>query len=342
MINGHGNDIHLYEGQIVADFSSNVVPYGMHPLLSDYLSKQIITARNYPEPDAASFAKKIAKFYNLSEESVVIANGSAEAFYLVAHLFSGSSSTIVVPSFAEYEDASRIHKHTQVFIENVDFAKKSNFDTNLVWLGNPNNPDGKQFDADYIENLCKQNPNTYFVVDEAYTGLCSKDCSSISKVHTTENLILIRSLTKVFAIPGLRLGYIVANPSICEKIRSLKMPWSVNSIAIAAGSFIIDNYSLLVPNIKELLRLSRNLQYQLKKLDGIDVVDSQTNYFLVKLHKGKSSDLKSFLISNYGLLVRDASNFRGLNSSYIRIAAQQESYNSILVEGIKQWITTQS
>ena len=120
------------------------------------------------------------------------------------------------------------------------------------------------------------------------------------------------------------------------------MPWSVNSIAIAAGSFIIDNYNLLVPNIEELLQLSRNLQRQLKTVEGIDVINSQTNYFLVKLHKGKSSDLKSFLISNYGLLVRDASNFRGLNSSYIRIAAQQESYNSILVEGIKQWITTQS
>ncbi len=119
------------------------------------------------------------------------------------------------------------------------------------------------------------------------------------------------------------------------------MPWSVNSIAIAAGSFIIDNYNLLVPNIEELLQLSRNLQHQLKKVEGIDVIDSPTNYFLVRLHKGKSSDLKAFLISEYGLLIRDASNFRGLSTSYVRIAAQQESYNSMLVEGIKQWITTQ-
>ena len=341
MINGHGNDIHLYEGQIVADFSSNVVPYGMHPLLSDYLSKQIKIARNYPEPDAASLAKKIAGFYGIHEESVVITNGSAEAFYLVAHFFSGCSSTIVVPAFAEYEDASRIHKHKQIFIDNADFKKQTNFDTDLVWLGNPNNPDGKFFNATHIENLCKLNPNTYFVVDEAYTGLCSADCSSITRIPNNSNLILIRSLTKVFAIPGLRLGYIVASPSICEKIRSLKMPWSVNSIAIAAGSFIIDNYNSLVPNIEELLQLSRNLQHQLKTVEGIDVVDSPTNYFLVRLHKGKSADLKAFLINEYGLLVRDASNFRGLSTSFIRIAAQQKSYNSMLVEGIKQWITTQ-
>jgi threonine-phosphate decarboxylase len=341
MINGHGNDIHLYAGQIVADFSSNVVPYGMHSLLADYLCTQIKIARNYPEPDAASLSKKLANFYGITEESVVITNGSAEAFYLVAHLFSSCSSTIVIPSFAEYEDASRIHNHKQVFINNAIFEKQTNFDTDLVWLGNPNNPDGKFFDADHIENLCKLNPNTYIVVDEAYTGLCSADCSSITKISNNNNLILIRSLTKIFAIPGLRLGYIVANPTICEKIRSLKMPWSVNSLAIAAGSFIIDNYNLLVPNIEELLQLSRNLQQQLKTVEGIDVVNSQTNYFLVKLHKGKSSDLKAFLINEYGLLVRDASNFRGLNTSFVRIAAQQESYNTMLVEGIKQWITTQ-
>jgi threonine-phosphate decarboxylase len=339
MIFGHGNELHRYAGLIKSDFSSNIVPGGMSPLLQDYLRLCVGGCANYPEPDAGSLALQLAHHHGLDASQVVVTNGSAEAFYLLAQCWTGESSTIVIPSFAEYEDAARVHRHACTFVKNSELDESTRFSSKIIWLGNPNNPDGKVFSPQVIRQLCQNNPDSFIIVDEAYAGLCSDFQSVVPMIEELSNLVVVRSLTKVFAIAGLRLGYVLASKTICNSLMTLKMPWSVNSLALAAGGFVLDRYQELLPDVALLLSRSQQLQRQLSQFSQLEVFPSLCNYFLIQLIVGVAGDLKRHLIENQGILIRDASNFRGLNERYIRVAVQSDEANQNLVKGIEQWLS---
>lgn len=343
MLTGHGSDIYQYKNTIIADFSSNVWYKGMPKELINYLESKLQNIIHYPEPDAGELSKKIAELYGVSKRNVLVTNGATEAFYLLAHLYSGYYSNIVYPAFAEYEDACKSFNHTLNYFNNTEFNANTYIKTHSIfWLGNPNNPDGKVIPKKDIEKLCKNNPNVIFIIDEAYAELCEQFNSVINLIEKYNNLIVIRSLTKAFAIPGIRLGYMLGDIKIIDKVKSIKMPWSINSLAIESGNFIISNYHSLLPNKKILVNECKALQNELLNIPELEIIPSNCNYFLVRLKKGKAYDLKQFLIKKYGLLIRDASNFRGLNESYFRIAIQRPEFNTQLVNAIKQWIKNNS
>ena len=343
MLFGHGSDIHQYKDTIIADFSSNVWYKGLHKELTNYLESKLQNIVHYPEPDAGELSKKIAKLHGVSNKNVLVTNGATEAFYLLAQLYSRFYSNILYPAFAEYEDACKSFNHTLHYVNNTEFDLNTYIKTpSLFWLGNPNNPDGKITSRKDIENLCANNPNVIFIIDEAYAELCDKFESVINLVDKYNNLIVVRSLTKAFSIPGIRLGYMVGSTKIIDKIKSIKIPWSVNTLAIEAGNFIISDYHSLLPNKKILAYECKALQNEFLNIPELEIIPSDCNYFLVRLTKGKASDLKQFLIKKYGLLIRDASNFRGLNESYFRIAIQKPEFNTQLVNAIKQWIKNNS
>ncbi len=338
MIHGHGNDLYKYNN-IIADFSSNIWYKGLSAGLSEYLKNNINRITHYPEPDAKELADKIAKLHNISEHNILVTNGATEAFYLLAHLFPNRESSIFYPAFAEYEDACKSFKHKLDFHNIKDFENVTFTHTpSLVWIGNPNNPDGTLFKQHQIKDLCERHSNSVFVIDEAYIELCAGAESSIKITDTCENLIIVRSFTKAFAIPGIRLGYIVAEKSIINNIKKIKMPWSVNEVAILAGLYITEHYNELLPNKESLLHESTILQNQLAEISGIKITPTKCNYILVKLEKGDASQLKQFLATRYKLLIRDASNFRGLNSSHFRIAVQTPQNNELLINGIEEWL----
>lgn len=339
MINGHGNDWHLYRGRIVTDFSSNVVPSGIDASLSAHLAQCIHLLANYPEPDAATLAAKLAAHHGVDSDCVMVTNGSAEAFYLLAHHFSGGQSQVAIPAFAEYEDAASAHNHTLSFVAGSDITATTQFTAGVVWLGNPNNPDGRVLSPEFIAELCKQNPKTHFIVDEAYAALCPDFRSVISLVDMLPNLIVVRSLTKVFAIPGLRLGYIVANRNLVKLLWNIKMPWSVNALAAEAGCFIADNYQALLPDVSSLAQSCASLQSALRSVDGVEVTLSGTNYLLARLTKGSAAQLKQYLVEQHGLLIRNASNFRGLSPAHFRVATQGEQKDSALVAAIAGFVS---
>jgi len=208
MIEGHGNNIYQYKTKIVADFSSNIVYQGISKDLAEFISQKINTINNYPEPDAGSLQEMIAIHHNILPNNILATNGSTEAFYLLGLLFYGKRSAIIIPSFAEYEDACKVHNHHIEYISNNELISVQNFKTDTVWLGNPNNPDGKVIPPETIKKWCINNPDVTFILDEAYSELCIKHVSAISLITKLDNLIITRSLTKSFAIPGIRIGYI--------------------------------------------------------------------------------------------------------------------------------------
>lgn len=336
MINGHGNNLDKYEGLIRSDFSSNVTFNHKAHKIVEHLEACLELIYNYPDPNLRRLTEKIASHHGLDPSSILVSNGSAEAFYLIAHFLAYAESAVGIPSFAEYEDACKLYKHNLSFFPVRDFATQDFSHKKSVWLGNPNNPDGTITPLASIEDQCAKYRDSFFIVDQAYLHLCSVKNIDLLKANLAKNLILIRSLTKEFAIPGLRLGYIIASPEIIEKISQMRLPWSVNALAQAAGEYIMDNYTDLLPDLSELMAESLFCQKELSHQAGIRPIPSQCNFFLSKLSKGSATKLKDELIYKYGCLIRDASNFRGLDERYFRIAPQTREENIYLLEAIRQ------
>lgn len=337
MIEGHGNDIFKGHFSNLVDFSSNVATPKPHGKLLEHLAKKAAVVANYPEPHAQSLRRKLAFHHDVNPNQIIVTNGSTEAFYLCAAAYRQQRSMVYVPSFSEYEDACRMNGHQFDFLSVGEFNKPFETIPDLVWLGNPNNPDGQVTSLEQIEEKLDAHPQTLFIIDEAYGELCSAFESAAPLVDTYENLLVVKSMTKLHAIPGLRLGYLLTSEKIAERIRAHMQPWSVNALAIEVGKFILDHEKQLVPDISELLWQSRRLQNQLSEIDGIQAIDSCCNYFLVQLERGTAANLKAHLLNEHGLLIRDASNFRGLDERYFRIAVQDKKSNQKLVEAIKEW-----
>jgi len=334
MLQGHGDNAYLYNRKIVADFSSNVYFKGPSKELILHLQNNISKIANYPEVAAESLNKQIAEKLNLSAKNILVTNGATEAFYLLALLFRKSASDIFTPSFAEYADACNLHNHVINYFCNSKLTVYFKSISKLIWICNPNNPDGKILSAESIGQIINNNKNSYIIIDEAYIDFTLRKVSVIDKVKHYKNLIIVRSLTKKYAIPGLRLGYIVAPEYVIAELMKIKQPWSVNIMAINAAEFLLNQNNTFF-NIEELIRLSRLFQNKISEIKGLEPIVSETSYFLIKT-KNKASQITDILAKKYGLLVRNASNFRGLNDFYIRVATQCENDNNKLVNILKQ------
>lgn len=336
MIDGHGDDSFRLKIPIKANFSSNVRYGGPSPELLRHLQQNIQQIGNYPEPDAGGLCWNIAGYHRVKPAQVMAFNGSVEAFYTIALAFRAKHSAILSPAFAEYEDACLMHNHRISF-----FSSHEVFQTaDLCWMGNPNNPDGHIFSRSEIERFLNEHPETIMVVDEAYAGFIPEFRSAIELTDRFVNLIVVRSLTKCCAIPGLRLGYAIMSENIATKLRKFQQPWSVNVLAQLAGKFLIEND---IPNQldqPEIRRLSQCLQKSINQLRGFRVVRSEAPFFLVEMETGTAAQLKKDLVCEHGVLIRDAANFRGLNERFFRVCAQSEADNQLLLEVLRKYSIT--
>jgi threonine-phosphate decarboxylase len=338
MIYGHGDDIFNFTTAIRYNFSTNIrQDIDLAPLY-DFLRSNIHAVSSYPEPLGDSLAGVIANNYNIEPESVLITNGTAEAIYLLAQLFNGSKSAICIPTFSEYESACAIFGHSISFLSRYEFINGGLSGNNLIWLCNPNNPTGELIPQNTLNNLIFKNPDYYFIIDEAYSEFTAERASQFNNITRFRNLIILKSLTKAYGIPGLRLGFIAADKGIIRSLKNIKQPWSVNSLAIETGKFIYRNMSLfakpILPLIKERMRLETVLQNRF----SFKIIPSQTTFFTAELPHGTASGLKDLLVNKNGILIRDASNFRGLGKRHIRLAAVSQEADDMLIQALEGWL----
>lgn len=335
MIDGHGDDTWRFGGMVKHNFSTNIHAAFCHsPLLKILLeSDSILTG--YPEPEPFSVESRLSRLHGCRENEVMVTNGATEAIYLIAKEFSGGLTSIFAPTFREYQDACLMHGHNISFIQALDEISP---DCELVWICNPNNPSGKVFDKTYLMDVITRNPDKIFIIDQAYSDYTSLPTLTAGDAVKAGNVILLGSLTKRFAVPGLRIGYAIGCRQLINRVKSWRMPWSVNAPAIKGASYLLDNidrYNIDSRSLhEEALRIAREFSES-----GISVSESDCNFILCRLPRGKASDLKRFLIEEYGILIRDASNFEGLDSSYFRIAAQAPEENDLLINAVKRWLT---
>lgn len=334
MLNGHGDDIYSHQTKIVSNFSSNIYNKSDLSGLRKHLELQLSSIHSYPEPDGASLKEVIAQIENINNDEIWLTNGATEAIYLIAQKFREQKASILIPTFSEYEDACLINKIKLSFASSLDNIAD---DTSLCWICNPNNPTGEIRDKQQLISIIESHPNTTFVIDQSYQYFTVKDTLSLKEAIDFPNVILIQSMTKRFAIPGLRLGYIIANKQLIEAIRHYSMPWSVNQLAIEAGKYLLNNTKISF-DIDTYLRETKRFQQELSTISDISIHPTDTHFFLCELKNKKASDLKNYLIENHGILIRDAANFRGLNERYFRLATQSPAENDNFINAIKEWI----
>lgn len=342
MLFGHGDDFYNSQSEVKINFSSNVWHGANLDKLKDHLNEQFDKLTRYPEPDAASLKRLLARRYEINENNVVVTNGSITAFYLIAQAWKGAKSMIAVPSFAEYEDACQLHEHELSFFSTSDDLSELSLEgQDFCWICNPNNPDGKLLHRSEIIGLLTANRSTKFVIDQAYVAFTTEDMLKPADVKNHPNLILVQSISKAYNIPGLRIGYVVASPEITAELNKYIIPWSINTIALEASKYILIHPAQFTLPIRKWQRETAELIYQLNKFDNLEVIPTSTTFFLVRLKKGTAADLKKFLWDNYGILIRDASNFRGLDETYFRLSTQTTAENQVLIDAIREWFAKQ-
>ncbi|WP_434778296.1 aminotransferase class I/II-fold pyridoxal phosphate-dependent enzyme [Neisseria sp. Ec49-e6-T10] len=340
MIHGHGDDGYRYGRPISINFSSNVYGRFDWGALHQHLSQSLALIHSYPEPAAESLVALLAQKECISPESICVTNGATEAIYLIAQAFAGKKSSIIIPTFSEYADACVLHQHQMKYAFSLHEAVSEQ--TDLLWLCHPNNPTGLAYDQDELEHAIKRHPNTLFVIDQSYEHFTQHPLFSVSGALTYPNVMVLHSMTKHYAIPGLRLGYMTASADLLRKVTCYCMPWAVNQLAIEAGKYLLNHHHDYTIDLDTLLIETKQLQKQLETIEGITVYPTDTHFFLVCLAKYKAAHLKNYLANEFGFLIRDAANFAGLNEYYLRIATQNKHENNQLIQAIKQWQSSHS
>lgn len=331
----HGDDLFRYPGMVKANFSSNVWPGGMLPQLRQCLSGHIDSLGSYPPPHGEMVTARLALHLGVATGCLLLTNGTAEAIYLIARLFAGQVSRIVMPTFSEYEHACALFGHQVEPWHDTEHFDGCHFRHGLFWVCNPNNPTGRIVSREAILSMVADNPSCCFVVDEAYQGLAQEVPSLVNDVEIFPNLLVLRSLTKTYAVPGLRVGYVAGHPDLIGRLAAFQPPWSVNALALHMVDFAVQHRPFTPDELSDYLRRSRHLQTAIGQIAGCEVTASPTGYFIVRTPV-LAAQLKEQLVQRFGLLVRDASSFNGLSAYDIRIAVQEDESNRLLLDALRQ------
>lgn len=337
----HGGDI--YRNQIRLDFSVNTNPLGMPDPVKEALHQAVEEAENYPDIRAQVLSTAVTEQLQVRKEQLVFGNGASELFHAVLHAIKPSKILIPVPSFLGYEEAAKAIDCEVIFYE---MKKEENFcltdrildvldeNISLVFLANPNNPVGNLVEPELIFQIvekCRQCDIT-LVLDECFMELTGKEqtYSFFKRLDEFPNVVVIRAFTKLYAIPGVRLGYLVCEQNLAEKIRLQLPEWNLSVFAQRAGVAAIKEQEYIV---RAVVCIQTQRQFLLEELRaaGCSVFDSDADYLLFY------SEMPLYeLFLQRGILIRDCSNFRGLQRGYYRIAVKSEEQNRMFAEVLRE------
>lgn len=335
MIFGHGDDAYRYGNKVKMDFSSNLPRFADISAVKKHLATKLDVISKYPEPEALELETMLAEKLEIPSNCIMVTAGATEAIYLVAQLYRGWASIIPQPTFNEYADACKMHDHIVSYYDNDDMELLPG--QRLYWLCNPNNPTGNVMLKPLMAHVIREHRQYVFIVDQSYEYFTMKSMLKPCEMLDCHNLILIHSMTKKYCLPGIRLGYITASPVIIDRLRQLRQPWTVNTLAIEAGKFIVKNHVKVIPDKKKYLEEAARLHDELNKTKGLMLMDTDSNFMLAYIEHGTTSQLKQWLIDNYGILIRDASNFHGLDNRCFRVSAQTPMENNVLIAALREY-----
>lgn len=349
MLKGHGGNVREAALRLglspdaITDFSASVCSFpGDGPRVAEWTAEALKAAARYPDPEYWELREAIARRHNLRPDRVIAGNGSTELLYLIPRAIRSKRAVVVSPSYADYADAPRLAgaEVTRFFLspDNGFALDPSALSAGLgdeavtVYLGNPNNPTGNAFPRHLLRELCARHKRALFVVDESFADF-SPDTSLLPDVP--DNAIVVKSLTKFYGIPGIRLGFCAASPENIDRLTAHKEPWTVNCVAERIGVRLMERGLDDAARLAEVEGERAFLFEDLSRIPGISLCPSAANFFLVRINAASlnAPALRERLLQK-SLLVRDCSNFAGLDGQWIRIAVRGRDDNRRLVEAL--------
>lgn len=368
MSNIHGGNIFQFaheqriEPYEVIDFSANINPLGPSQRGLSALENQLRYISHYPDATNDDVLNAIADTYGVNKDQIVVGNGAAELLYAICRLPGYTGAFVPAPGFAEYKEAlkaSRIPVRDIYYLPREDDNGKPYFEVPylaletfaaelkgqdgriIVFLGNPNNPDGTLLDKNHIRTVASmlKDANSLLVIDESFIDFVGNDTlqgneySMRSLVNEFDNIIVVHSFTKFYAIPGLRIGAAFSTPQIIDQLNTFIPTWSVNTLAQAYTKSALNDVEY-VKRTKQVLHEEQHYMYNaLNNIAGITVYPPSANFVLFHIEQeGVTADSINEALTKHKMIVRNCDSYMGLNSQWVRVAIKDHDNNVRLVE----------
>ena len=337
------------------DFSANINPLGPPAAVWEALQGSLGEIVRYPEPQAERLAAALAAQFGLEAEQVVAGNGATELIDRLPLLPGVERVVVVQPTFGEYEEAARRWSRPIVRAwrrEETGFVLGSREGQalaalvrpgDLVFLCRPNNPTGGcEPDGEFfalLEDLCGLGATP--VVDESFLGFAAGASTALPLLRLGLPVIVVLSLTKLYALPGLRLGCVFAQAPTAQALAALLPPWRVNALAAAAGRACLEDREFVIRTQRQIGESRAHFAQALGGIDGVEVFPSAANFLLVRIAgTGLSSSELRRALAGRRILVRDARSFPGLGERFIRVAVRRDDENERLVAALREVLRT--
>ncbi|ABO51205.1 L-threonine O-3-phosphate decarboxylase [Desulforamulus reducens MI-1] len=348
----HGGNIWLaaetygLKEEALLDFSANINPLGPSPLALQAMQQALVQIKHYPEPQAETLRKEISLASGLSEEMLILGNGAAELIYALGRIIKPRRVLLPAPTFSEYADA--FGEIEQVYIPldrnncftlDIEAVGQQLKPGDLAIVCNPNNPTGQLVSRQHLKSLAArvQAIGADLLVDEAFMDFVSPEQSLLQEIPYNSHLYVLRSLTKFFAIPGLRLGYLATSPDVIETLISVLPPWRVNLMAQAAGVASLRDKQYGARTLEQMNRLRPLLAESLASIPGLRPLSPTANFILVDCRESgySAKEIQNFL-GPKGILIRQCENFVGLDGYFFRVAVRSEEDNERLLQALRE------
>jgi threonine-phosphate decarboxylase len=324
------------------DFSVNLNPLGA-PELAVPLVSALKTIGNYPDNRYPAFKKAAATSLKVKPENIIPGNGSSELIRLFAEAIIEPGDKVIIPfpTFSEYEFQCRLFGAK---IESVNYSDIRNIKPEgckAVFICNPNNPTGSLIGREEVMKLAQKcaGSETFLFVDEAFIELSDPKESIAEFAASNDFVVVLRSLTKIYAVPGLRIGFAVATSEFACILNNIRIPWSLNCAALAVGEYLLKGHKGYIKRSLDLVRKERKwLSSSLGAIRGLKPRPSDSNFILVDIRDFfiSSAELTEMMLK-YGIMIRDCASF-GLND-HIRVAVRKRQENRKLIKALSSVIS---
>lgn len=300
----------------------------------NYLSDKPLLLELPPESFGGNLRNQIAEIYGLSEHNVLLFNGIQEALFHVTQLLRGATCKIKLPALPYFEETARYFKLK------IDFGQSGSPQGNFrgykaAFLSNPTLPFGQILYNDELEDLCREHPETFFVIEETFIDFCQNASSIAPLTKSLNNLIVLKSLSDRAAMPGINLSYVLAHPKIIETLSKGTPSRNISRLSVEAGVFLL-KHILEAPIDKETLRKEKSeFVAELKKKDFLEVYRSDCHYFVVEIKDSKTAHLEKFLRLRHGILIDDLKGFKEIKDHQFRLCTLSQEKNQSLLEVFK-------
>lgn len=348
----HGGNIeevarmYKFNPEEIVDFSANINPMGLSENVKKAMINSIDKVIKYPDITYFDLKNSISNFEDINSQNIILGNGAAEAIFNIVRALKPKKALLPAPTFSEYEEAIlsvngeikyyKLKEKNNFEIDN-EFIDNIKDDIDVVFICNPNNPTGVLTTNQFIIKVLKKAliTNTIIVIDESFLDFMetNNEYSSKGLLNYYDNLIVVKSLTKFFAIPGARIGYgLCKNNVLINEINKVTVPWSINIIAADAIIQGLKEKDYINNSIKYVKDEKECLYRALKEIQVLKVLKPSVNFIMFKLLI--DLDLKGELIKRK-ILIRSCSNYIGLNENFYRIAVRTSEENKIIINEIR-------